>query len=260
MNGGTIVLAHGVVGFGNLLGLSSFVNYFNGVAAHLRRRGHTVITPQVNPIGTVKQRGDKLASVILQRSPAEERVHIIAHSMGGLDARHAITRVAGVAERVASLVTIGTPHRGSPVADAIANPTEPLFAHIPTFLLRKLERNLGALHDLTTDFGIHFDETTPDSSRVRYLEVAGDASKGGHELFFFQLAAVIGRLKGEINDGVVPRSSALRAGHEHLADWPVDHAGEIGWSFDSPLPIEFELPLLPPPPHFARYDAIVDAL
>ena len=260
MVGQTIVLAHGVLGFGNLIGVPTFINYFNGVAAHLRRSGHNVIAPQVNPFGSVAQRGDQLAAAILRQAPAGERVHILAHSMGGLDARHAITHVPDVSGRVATLVSIGTPHRGSPVADAIADRTDPLFAHIPTFVVDQLQRNAGALHDLTTGFGRHFDETTRDMPGVRYVEVAGDASRGGHELFLFQLAAVIGRLKGEVNDGVVTRASALRDGHEHLADWPVDHAGEVGWSFDSPVPIEVELPLVPAPAHFARYDAIVSAL
>jgi triacylglycerol lipase len=55
----TIVLAHGIFGFGNLTGGFSPVNYFNGVAAHLRRQGHTVIAPQVNPIGSVPARGEQ---------------------------------------------------------------------------------------------------------------------------------------------------------------------------------------------------------
>jgi triacylglycerol lipase len=253
-----IVLAHGVLGFGSLTGVPSLVNYFNGVALHLRRQGRTVIAPQVNPIGSVRQRGEMLASLILEQVPVGERVHIIAHSMGGLDARHAISRVSGFSDRVATLVTIGTPHRGSPVADAIANRSGSLFPHIPTFLLDKLESNAPALHDLTTEVGVHFDETTPDVNGVRYIEVAGDASKGGHELFLFQLAAVIGRINGEVNDGVVTRSSALR-GHEHF-DWPVDHAGEVGWSFDSPVPIVVEVPLVPTPAHLLRYDAIVNIL
>ena len=66
------------------------------------------------------QRGEQLAAAILRQVPGAEREHIIAHSMGGLDARHAIAHVPGLAGRVATLVTIGTPHRGSPVADAIA--------------------------------------------------------------------------------------------------------------------------------------------
>jgi hypothetical protein len=118
------------------------------------------------------------------------------------------------------------------------------------------------LHDLTTEIGIHFDETTPDVPGVRYIEVAGDASKGNHELFLFQLASVIGRIKGEMNDGVVTRESALcqRPGHQHFEDWPVDHAGEVGWSFDSLLPIFVEIPFAPTLAHLLRYDDIVKAL
>jgi triacylglycerol lipase len=261
MTKGTIVLAHGLFGFGDLTSpLPSFVSYFNGVAAHLRRQGHTVIAPRVNPIGAVAQRADQLASAILGQTQAGERVHIIAHSLGGLDARHALVHRSDLAKRVATLVAIGTPHRGSPVADAVVNHADPLFAHLPTFLVGQLECNVGALHDLTTESASHRDDVTPDVDGVRYIDVAGDASKGGHELFFLQVAALIGRITKEVNDGVVTRRSALRPGHTHLPDWPLDHAGEIGWSLDSPLPIEVELPFVPPPPHFARYDAIVGLL
>ena len=97
----------------------------------------------------------------------------------------------------------------------------------------------GALHDLTTNSCIPFDENTTDVPGVRYIEVAGDASQGSHGLLLFDLAAKIGNITNETNDGVVTKSSALRQveGHQHLQDWPVDHAGEIGWSHDSPLPI-----------------------
>jgi triacylglycerol lipase len=253
----TIVLAHGVLGFGNLVPGPGFINYFNGVALHLRHRGHTVIAPQVNPIGSVAQRGAQLAAAIVAQAPRDERVHILAHSMGGLDAREAITRVPGFSDRVATLVTIGTPHRGSPVADAIANRTDPLFSQIPPPLIHQLEHNAGALQNLTTEVCQRFDDNTPDVAGITYREVAGDASLGGHELFLFSLAEAIGRLKGEANDGVVSRSSALR--NHPLDVWPFDHAGEIGWSVRSPLPILVELPLIAPP-HLARYDDIVAIL
>ena len=116
------------------------------------------------------------------------------------------------------------------------------------------------MHDLTTPFASQFDSATIDAPSVRYVEVAGDASRATHELFFFDLAAAIGRLTGDVNDGVVTRSSALRPSREHLEDWPVDHAGEIGWSFDSPIPFEFQFLPFAPPPHFARFDAIVRML
>jgi triacylglycerol lipase len=256
----TIVLAHGVLGFGNLGGLPTFVNYFNGVAAHLRRQGHTVFEPQVNPFGSIAQRGTQLASAISHIAAADP-IHIIAHSMGGLDARHAITRVKGTAERVKSLVTIGTPHRGSPVATALADHTDPLFPHIPSFIVKQLGRNAGALHELTTGFVEHFDDTTPNVQGVRYINIAGDASRGGHELFLFQLAAIIAKFaEGEVNDGVVSRASALRPGDEHLEDWPVDHAGEVGWSLQTPVPIPLDVFGLISAPHLARYDDIVNRL
>ena len=257
----TIVLAHGVLGFGDLLpGILSFLpslHYFNGVADHLRDAGHTVLEPQVDPIGTVKDRGDQLAEKILKQTKPGDHIHILAHSMGGLDARHAISNRTDVVGRVATLVTIGTPHRGSPVADAVERKAGPLFEVIPDFLRRKLESNAGALHDLTTEVCIAFDENTPDAASLRYINVAGDASKGDNELLLFQLAAAIGDLTGEVNDGVVTKKSALRANNQHLDDWPVDHAGEIGWSAALLMPFRRQKAIAE---HLARYDAIVGML
>jgi triacylglycerol lipase len=272
MAGKTIVLAHGVLGFGELLPKFSPVHYFNGVATLLRGQGHKVLEPTVSPTGAIKDRGTALADAIVKDTQPGERVHIIAHSMGGLDARFAIANRSDVAQRVATLVTIGTPHQGSPVASAIEKKTGPLFDAIPGPLRQQLQdfakKNAGALHDLTTEGGKQFDRDTPDVKSVRYIEVAGDAAKG-KESILFTLAAKIGSITNEINDGVVTRSSALRADHQHLDDWPVDHGGEIGWGLDSPAPLEFKvwlskLPFLSRflqlPPHLARYEAIVAML
>ena len=188
----TIILAHGILGFGSVPGMP-LVNYFNGVAMHLRNQGYNVVAPSVNSAGSVAKRGEELATAILQVPlQDQEKLHVIAHSMGGLDAHHALSNIKKdgvserVAERVKTLVTIGTPHRGSPVADAIANRTDPLFAEIPAFLVEAFRDNAGGLDDLTTKACIQFDQTTRDADGVTYIEVAGDASQGGHELFLFQ--------------------------------------------------------------------------
>ena len=272
----TILLAHGVLGFGADLKVRLPAQYFNGVAAHLEGQGHRVFAPSVDPIGTIARRGRQLAERILE-VPLEpgEKLHVIAYSMGGLDARHALSKITDeglserVAARVATLVTVGTPHRGSPVADAITNPSLPLFQKIPPLLRDAFLDAAPALAYLTTEAAARFDRETPDVPGVRYIEVAGDAVKAGKGLFVFQLAAAIGGIKSEVNDGVVTRASALRdgTGHEHLDDWPVDHAGAIGWSFPSLLlfnarhfPVKFRLPWLPPPAHLERYDEIVARL
>jgi triacylglycerol lipase len=181
--------------------------------------------------------------------------------MGGLDARHALAKIDGISDRVETLVTIGTPHLGSPVADAILKHTGPLWSQIPPFLSRALLRDGDALKDLTTDAAQKFEESTPNMPGVRYIEMAGDASRSGGGSLLFKLAATIFDLNGEVNDGVVTRRSALRGAEGLLPDWLVDHAGEIGWSRESLVArLLGKFGLSPPPEHLRWYSEIVDML
>ena len=47
---------------------------------------------------------------------SNSKVILMGHSMGGLDARYAVSKL-GMDRHVAAVVTISTPHRGSPFAD-----------------------------------------------------------------------------------------------------------------------------------------------
>jgi len=247
-----IVLAHGVLGFGVLGPLE----YFNGVARHLRQKFNAqVLSAQVPPIGSVAVRGRELANQILAEFDPHERIHILAHSMGGLDARWALRNVPGLAARVQTLVAIGTPHRGSPVADAISNGNT---GNIPLPLIAELRHNQPALHDLTTGVGKEFDRNTPDVDGVTYRHVVGNLSApNAHCSLAFRAIQAIFGVHAD-NDGVVPVDSATRGGTVG-ADlvWPVDHAGEIGWNLDKPIPASFPFADLT---HLARYDAIVALL
>lgn len=262
-----IVLAHGVLGFETLFGS---IDYFNGVVDHLEKQGHSVIAPPVAAIGDITTRGRQLADAINKKWPISQNdeVHIIAHSMGGLDARYALANQ--LIPQVKTLVTIGTPHNGSLVADAIVNPTLPLFNHIPEPIRSFLTANAGAFNDLTTASTAH--NAMPDVTGVRYIDIAGDASLGDPTtLVLFGFAGIIRGLTHEVNDGMVVRSSALHAGHEHLDDWPTDHIGEVGWylnsftpslisSIFSWLPSWIPLPRNQMAQHLARYDAIINRI
>src|SRR4051794_6327563 len=115
-----IVLAPGLLGFSRI----PPAEYFRGVKVHLETRfsGTRVLAAETHPTGTVEFRAEFLARQIaelLEQGTASGSnggwVHIVAHSMGGLDARHLVTRnLHGLAPRIASVVTVGTPHRGSP--------------------------------------------------------------------------------------------------------------------------------------------------
>src|SRR5687768_14069145 len=112
-----MVLAHGLSGFRTLAG----IDYFYHVPEHLRAHGHKVFVTHVPPWGTVEMRAAVLGQqvdAVLRRTGAP-KVHVVAHSMGGLDSRYVISAL-GYGDRVATLTTIGTPHRGSVLADGYA--------------------------------------------------------------------------------------------------------------------------------------------
>ena len=114
----TIVLCHGYPGFVRL----GAIEYFRGVAEHLRNElGVEAFTPQVGPVGTIAERSGQMEQRLedhFRRNP--KRMHIIAHSVGGLDARHLVSpppHGRGRSDIIATLTTIGTPHHGTCLAE-----------------------------------------------------------------------------------------------------------------------------------------------
>src|SRR5262245_41809375 len=111
-----IVLAHGLLGYDRWrVGNYTLREYFPGIGHRIESAGNRVLRARTCPTGTVRHRAAELKAFLDRISP-HEPVHIIAHSMGGLDARYFISKLGG-ADRVLSLTTVGTPHRGSPFAD-----------------------------------------------------------------------------------------------------------------------------------------------
>jgi pimeloyl-ACP methyl ester carboxylesterase len=130
-----IVLAHGIARFDALVDMMLDVDnndeldhkhYFKGIRTHLNSQGFDAWHTQVDWAGSVAKRSTDLKREVesILRSTGAERIHVIAHSMGGLDSRHMLfdSRNDGFYRKVASVTTISTPHRGSPVADFILDP------------------------------------------------------------------------------------------------------------------------------------------
>lgn len=216
-----IVLAHGLLGFVTARIGRRRIFYFRGIPQRLARAGNSVCLPRVEPTASVPERAESLKREITRLCGAEP-VHLIAHSMGGLDARHMIAHL-GMERRVLTLTTIGTPHRGSAVADRVAEGG----------LGRRLERWLarrgiphGAFRDLRTDACRAWSTATPDAPGVRYFSVGGRQERRkmlavlrlGHD--------VLRPVEGD-NDGLVSVASA-RWG-ESFEVWECDHFNQIGW-------------------------------
>jgi triacylglycerol lipase len=141
---------------------------------------------------------------------------IIAHSMGGIVSRHYVGQHP---ERVAGLVTLATPHHGSPLADS--------FGWVGFFM------GAGdAIDNLSPDYLEQFNRQfpVPDSSNddnCKIYTISGDSdgydSFGwGGELFFGW--PMLRLFYWTDNDGIVPAPSTFIDGAVHIGHFPdLDH-------------------------------------
>lgn len=166
-----IVLVHGVLGFSQLtVGGHKIADYFRLIPDALRSAGHLVpAPPRMNPTGSIAERAQDLKNYLQnQNDTRDQKVHLVAHSMGGLDSRYMISKL-GMADRVLSLTTISTPHHGSPLADIVIARTNPAL----TKFMEHLGINTKAAFDLTTGASRGFNDNVPDSPGISYFSIAG---------------------------------------------------------------------------------------
>lgn len=252
-----IILAHGVLGFDAV----GPIEYFKGVAAYLEETfpDVKVATSRVDAVGRVATRAPVLAEFIAREAREEpDGVCVFAHSMGGLDTRYALHRnLSEVREHIATVVMIGTPHLGSPVADGIERVGSAAWALIPAPIRRHLTQ--AALHDLTTAVATAADAEMEDVPGIEYVHVAGDITQEGARASHAFRAISDFFSVDDPSDCVVTKTSAVtRHGVRQPAIvWPTDHAAEVGWNFDALV----HLPGLPHPSadqsHLPRYKELV---
>jgi triacylglycerol lipase len=240
------VLAHGLAG--------SVDSYDPAIVDALRADGFYVLRDAVPPVESVAVRARALAAQVDAFITANQldRVHVIAHSMGGLDARYLISTL-GYAPKIKSLTTLQTPHRGSPLADIALGLTENLSVSQQDAILA-LTEVLGpdvtsaqldrALTDLAETTAPAFNAANRDAPGVTYYSYAGFSTLFGVSNSKADAACAAPgattpppsslpgtlRLTGPIvaggtdlrpHDGVVPIDSARWAGF--LGCLPTDH-------------------------------------
>lgn len=124
-----VFLVPGFFGFVNIGRLVYFAHVREALEEAFGRRGLGVVVyrVQVPPTASLVDRASALRDFLAENLPVRGRdpVHLIGHSTGGLDARLLVTPkvelgrgepVEPFARRVRSLVSVATPHRGTPLA------------------------------------------------------------------------------------------------------------------------------------------------
>ncbi len=259
-----IVLAHGFFGFNDFAG-AGFLTYFYQVKQTLQNQGEfLVFTPTVDPFGSSDARAAQLLTqidaILVQTGKA--KVVLVGHSQGGLDVR---IIAHDHPEKVAAVLTVATPHQGSPVADAVLILAPgPISKGIIDAMGKLLggainpsgattnDSVIAALSQFSSKVIPGFNAAYPDAPGIPYWSIAGRsvlAGDGGEcsvnnpPAFMTKwskhvdpcnvaLVALTLAMVGQTNDGLVPVSSAKHG--TFLGCVPADHLDEIGQILGQP--------------------------
>lgn len=207
-----LLLIHGVF-FRDL----RYFNYWGRIPKELKKNGAEIYLGEQQSALSVEETGAELAEKIEQivRETGCEKLNIIAHSKGGLDARYAVSCL-GMDKYVASLTTVNTPHRGCVFADKLLEKApEKLVVSVAkkyntalTKLGDKSPDFIAAVEDLTAARCTRFNETVHDSPQVLYQSVVSKMNSWTAGTFPMNISHfLISPHDGE-NDGLVSVDSA----------------------------------------------------
>jgi len=192
-----------------------FLNYWGRIPAALQKQGATLYYGQQDSWGSVEYNAgilkDNLNRIMTETNC--EKVNIIAHSKGGVEARYMISSL-DMADKIASLTTIATTHNGSKTIDLLCKLPNWLYK-IAAFFTNLFFRVLG---DKKPDFytaskqfsTVHmktFNEQNPDAPHIYYQSYAAVMKNPFSDIFLFWPNLIVSLIEGE-NDGLVTPESA----------------------------------------------------
>jgi len=229
-----VVLMHG---FGIMAGFQRG-GHLHDEAMDLRQRGVRAYAPNVAPYNSISVRAQMWKERIecIVNETGADRLSLIAHSMGGLDARYLITTL-GLHEHIGALVTVSTPHRGTAIAESVLNQPDLVrdwLANVADYVGAHALKDspsdaLQAVSELTPEhMKSTFNPDVPDHPDVRYWSYAGQAGRGTDvplDPFFYVLNSIVYKQEG-VNDGYVSVESAKWGTFMSTID--ADHARQIG--------------------------------
>lgn len=158
--------------------------------------------------GTIRSR----IRQILEETGAD-KVNIIAHSKGGLEARMAASSL-GMGGQIASITTIGTPHRGSKTVDRLLKAPDSLF-NVASFAVNNWIGLIGdtkpdfyaVCRDFSTEYAQRFNRENPDVPGIYYQSFAGVMKTPLSDINLSTANLVVKLIEGD-NDGLVSVESA----------------------------------------------------
>ena len=204
-----------------------YLDYWGRIPGELTKNGCRIFYGEQQSAAPVSESGKEVARKILEimKVTGAQKVNIIAHSKGGLDARSAMSDPE-VARHVASLTTINTPHRGCDFADYLLN-------KIPESIQKKVagayngalkkvgDYNpdfIGACKDLTASACLDFNNRIKDPPGVYITSYGSVLKKARGGRFPLNMTyRYVGIFDGK-NDGLVATDSFSWGAEFHMLE------------------------------------------
>ena len=195
-----VVMAHGILSDGGAWDKSSFswVNKLNSLGIPNSNRLN------MGNLDSIQSNAIKIAGEVAnaRRRWGVDKVDLVCHSKGGLDARHYVENHDTV-ERV---IQIGTPNGGTRLAD-VGQGIAVYFGGIPAFLIAAFVGPAG--YQLTRPYMGIYNATHGPNPKVKYTAISGDYDP---DCFFLNIfCRPVDRLllliSGKPGDTIVPLSS-----------------------------------------------------
>lgn len=141
-----------------------FFNYWGRIPNALIKNGAKVYYGNQQSAKSIPESAFELKNRIIEvlQESGAEKVNIIAHSKGGLDARYAICKL-GMDKYVASLTTINTPHQG---CDFVDNLLKSVPESLVNFISKKYNAIFTRLGDNSPDFLAGINDLKASSCKV----------------------------------------------------------------------------------------------
>ncbi|OCH94719.1 alpha/beta-hydrolase [Obba rivulosa] len=223
-----VVFCHGLLGFDTVTLGALQVSHWRGIKDALESNDCEVLITRVPATSSPIDRAKVLMEKIDEAYPGRS-VHLIGHSMGGLDCRYLTTHLTERKFKVLSITTISSPHRGSSFADHFLSTVGRERLPSVLSLLDMLPNGGGdgkAFEFLTVENMRKFNDQTPDVPGVKYFSWGAVYEPGLIDTWKWPHSVILE--KEGPNDGLVSLKSAKWGTYLGTLEG-VNHLDLVGW-------------------------------
>ncbi len=200
-------------------------NYWGRIPRALQVLGGDIYYSGQDAWGSIEANAETIKKNVLEvlSRTGSEKINLIAHSKGGLEARYMISSLE-MGVHVASLTTISTPHHGSKLIDLVYNLPAFLFKFI-SFIVNLFFKILGdknpdfytACRQLSSIYSREFNKKNKDDPGVFYQSYAARMKNPFSDILYFLPYLAVKIAEGD-NDGLVAVASARHGEYKGIIE------------------------------------------